>query len=64
MEGNMSLIMQPKFDDKFGTRFSTYASIWIKQAIYRAITKTSRLIGIPDGRAQLASLGACFQKSH
>ena len=54
MEGNIGLITAAsKFDDKFGTRFSTYASIWIKQAIYRAITKTSRLIRIPDGRAQL-----------
>ena len=53
MEGNIGLITAAsKFDDKFGTRFSTYASIWIKQAIYRAITKTSRHIRIPDGRAQ------------
>ena len=54
MEGNIGLITAAsKFDSSFGTKFSTYASIWIKQAIYRAITKYSRHIRIPDGRAQL-----------
>ncbi len=47
-EGNLGLIKAiDQFDYKKGFRFSTYATYWIEQHIYRAIQKTSSLIHIP-----------------
>jgi len=47
-EGNLGLIKAvEKFDYRFGFKFSTYATWWIKQAIFRAIDNHSRLIRIP-----------------
>jgi RNA polymerase primary sigma factor len=47
-EGNLGLIKAvDKFDYRFGFKFSTYATWWIKQAIFRAIDNHSRLIRIP-----------------
>ena len=47
-EGNLGLIRAvDKFDHNRGTKFSTYASWWIKQAITRAIADQGRTIRLP-----------------
>jgi RNA polymerase primary sigma factor len=47
-EGNLGLIRAvDKFDYKMGTKFSTYASCWIKQSISRAIADQGRTIRLP-----------------
>jgi len=47
-EGNLGLIRaSEEFDPSFGTRFSTYASYWIKQAIRHALTNTTATIRLP-----------------
>jgi RNA polymerase primary sigma factor len=47
-EGNLGLIRAAEeFDPGFGTRFSTYASYWIKQAIRHALINTSATIRLP-----------------
>jgi RNA polymerase primary sigma factor len=47
-EGNLGLIRAAEeFDPRFGTRFSTYASYWIKQAIRHALINTSSTIRLP-----------------
>ena len=52
-EGNMGLLRAAeKFDYKLGNRFSTYATLWIKQSISRAITDQSKTIKIPVHMAQ------------
>lgn len=48
-EGNTGLIIAAdRFDVKRNTRFSTYATGWIRQAITRAITDKGRNIRIPS----------------
>ncbi len=47
-EGNLGLIRATQeFDPGFGTRFSTYASYWIKQAIRHALINTTATIRLP-----------------
>ena len=47
-EGNLGLIRAAEdFDPSFGTRFSTYAAYWIKQAIRCALMNTSATIRVP-----------------
>ncbi len=52
-EGNIGLIRAAElYDPKFGTKFGTYASVWIKQRIHRALTKMCRVVSIPVWRSQ------------
>lgn len=47
-EGNLGLMVAvEKYNYKLGYRFSTYASWWVKQAIYKAISEQSRVFKIP-----------------
>jgi len=47
-EGNVGLIRATKeFEPRFGTRFSTYASYWIKQSIRHALVNTTSTIRLP-----------------
>jgi RNA polymerase primary sigma factor len=48
-EGNLGLIRAAgRYDPRFGTRFSTYAGHWIKQAIRHALINTTSTIRLPS----------------
>jgi RNA polymerase primary sigma factor len=48
-EGNIGLIRAvERFQPAYGTRFGTYASYWIKQAIRDAVCKSASLIRLPS----------------
>lgn len=52
-EGNLGLLRAAElFNPKLGVKFSTYASVWIKQRIHRAITAQARVVRIPVWRSQ------------
>ena len=52
-EGNLGLMRAAElYDPAFGTKFSTYAAIWIKQRIHRAIANQSRVVRVPVWRSQ------------
>jgi RNA polymerase primary sigma factor len=53
-EGNLGLIRAAEeFDPRFGTRFSTYAVCWIKQAIRHALMHTATTIRVPERMVSL-----------
>jgi len=53
-EGNLGLLRAVEgFDPEMNTRFSTYASYWIKQSIKRAIVNCGKTIRIPAYMVEL-----------
>src|SRR6202521_5244498 len=57
-EGNLGLLRAVEgFDPGMNTRFSTYASYWIKQSIKRALVNTAKTIRIPAYMVELLAKG-------
>src|SRR5437868_11630329 len=55
-EGNLGLLRAVEaFDPSMNTRFSTYASYWIKQSIKRTLINTAKTIRIPAYMFELLS---------
>jgi len=55
-EGNLGLLRAVEgYDPAMGTRFSTYASYWIKQSIKRALINCAKTIRIPAYMVELLS---------
>ncbi len=47
-EGNIGLMRAAEsFNERFSVRFSTYAFLWIKQSVIRALEEKSRIIRLP-----------------
>lgn len=52
-EGNLGLLRAAElFNPQFGIAFSTYAAVWIKQRMHRAITAQAHAVRIPVWRSQ------------
>lgn len=65
-EGNLGLMRAARsFDAAFGTKFSTYATWWIKQSMSRAISNKAGIIRVPihaaEAQRALASAGRDLQ---
>ena len=55
-EGNLGLMRAVEgFDPDMNTRFSTYASYWIKQSVKRALVNTAKTIRVPAYMVELLS---------
>ena len=55
-EGNLGLLRAVEgFDPSMGTKFSTYASYWIKQSIKRSLINSGKTIRIPAYMVELLS---------
>src|SRR5438445_2420103 len=53
-EGNLGLLRAVEgFDPSMNTRFSTYASYWIKQSMKRAVVNTAKTIRLPAYMVEL-----------
>ena len=63
-EGNLGLIRAAEdYDPRFGTRFSTYASYWIKQAIRHALINTTATIRLPAHMIGLLLRWRCAERA-
>jgi RNA polymerase primary sigma factor len=59
-EGNLGLLRAIEgFDPTMNTRFSTYASYWIKQSIKRGLLNTAKTVRIPAYMVELLSKWRC-----
>lgn len=65
-EGNVGLMQAvDRFDPEVGSRFSTYASYWIDQAIRRAVQMSSQMIHIPSYlMEQIAHMRLAMRELH